>query len=119
MSIFTRLDLSLVVVALAVVLFPRIPIRSDGGAVPQSGQRGRPSGVTTSWCGCTKRMSPSGDLQGKLSRLLSTPFVNNAASQRDARPLTASPRVAESCAWRWEHRAGLEFEAVSAGPRRG
>jgi endonuclease/exonuclease/phosphatase family metal-dependent hydrolase len=60
--------------------------------------------------------SPSAELQSKLSSLLTTPFVSNAAAARHTRPLKpSSPRLGKSvrvAAWNIER--GLEFEAMRA-----
>ncbi len=60
--------------------------------------------------------TPPGPLQDKLRRLLTTPFVSNAASDRGVRPLFPSTaglgrfvRVVE-----WNIERGLEFDAIKA-----
>src|SRR5690349_16187134 len=50
---------------------------------------------------------PSQDLANKLTRLLTTPFVNNAAGTRAVKSSDSIVRVAT-----WNIERGLEFEAV-------
>ena len=60
--------------------------------------------------------TPPADLQNKLNRLLTTPFVSNSALARGARPLLPSSqklgrflRIVE-----WNIERGLEYDAISA-----
>jgi hypothetical protein len=58
---------------------------------------------------------PSQDLSNKLTRLLTTPFVNNSAGVRAARPgkvSTSQGRMLRVATWNIER--GLEFDAIKA-----
>jgi endonuclease/exonuclease/phosphatase family metal-dependent hydrolase len=59
--------------------------------------------------------APSEALQGKLTKLLNTPFVNNAASQRGAKPI--KPQSSELGPFLrmafWNIERGLQYEAIA------
>lgn len=63
-----------------------------------------------------ENQSPPESLQVKLDRLLTTPFINNAASARGAQPLL--PRTSKLGKFvrivQWNIEEGIEYEAISA-----
>ena len=113
-SILQRLVLSLVVVLC--VVFPTPQLVPTAAAVRQQGQPGPHLLSYDELVRLYEEEPPAGDLRGKLSSLLSTPFVHNAAPGRGARPARpASPSdagVVRVAMWNIER--GLEFEAVRA-----
>lgn len=61
-----------------------------------------------------EQKTPPAELQNKLQRLLTTPFVSNAASARGARPLLpGTPRLGRFLRIvQWNIERGLEYEAI-------
>jgi endonuclease/exonuclease/phosphatase family metal-dependent hydrolase len=106
--------LSLVVVLCVVLPAPRLA--PAAAAVRQPGPSGPPLLSYDELVRLYEDEAPAGDLKGKLSRLLSTPFVYNAAAGRGVRPAgPAQPSdagVVRVAMWNIER--GLEFEALRA-----
>jgi endonuclease/exonuclease/phosphatase family metal-dependent hydrolase len=113
-SIFRRLALSLVVVLC--VVFPAPRLTPTAAAVRQPGSSGPPLLSYDELVRLYEEEAPAGDLRGKLSSLLSTPFVHNAAPGRGVRPAgpaqTSDAGVVRVAMWNIER--GLEFEALRA-----
>jgi endonuclease/exonuclease/phosphatase family metal-dependent hydrolase len=61
-----------------------------------------------------EQATPTADLQNKLQRLLTTPFVSNAATARGVRPLLpVAPRLGKFLrVVQWNIERGLEYDAI-------